>query len=329
MAVYDPKILYNSLIRFEDLIFQNLTSQTEFDESASSTLSVNRLGLDTFTVNSMCIISNSTKLALGVQNYGIILYDILDKRIIKFLKFASHLGLKDHSFYVNGLIPQQDDQSIIHAIINNNAVFSIEQKKEDDIDSLYVNNIYLDQNIPRSLRRDMVIGKQGFAFIQGSRDDSASNIQTRPILKFFTFYANYNSKGIGELNLELNENCKYLRSLPYNLTQRNFISEVTQDSLIVAMICGGSLLKVKAYDYRPDLLINLKEANSRVIYEKEIKIYPYNSYKQSIEDPSEWFTLKMEIQNSENDFLFSDSILFVISLAIFVLLSIKYANKHV
>ena len=40
-------------------------------------LSVNRLGLDTFIVNSMALYSNSSILALGMQDYGLILYDIL------------------------------------------------------------------------------------------------------------------------------------------------------------------------------------------------------------------------------------------------------------
>ena len=54
-------------------------------------ISVNRLGLDSFIVNSMAIMGNSSILALGIEDYGIILYDIVEFKIFKFVPIISYL----------------------------------------------------------------------------------------------------------------------------------------------------------------------------------------------------------------------------------------------
>jgi hypothetical protein len=74
-------------------------------------------------VNSIAIVSNTSILALGMEDYGLILYDILEYRILKFIPMAPHL-LGERKFYVNALVPQAG-QFLLHVVINNNAAFSM------------------------------------------------------------------------------------------------------------------------------------------------------------------------------------------------------------
>ena len=67
-------------------------------------------------------------------------------------------------FYVTSLIPKSG-QSLMHAVINNNAVFSIRMMVTADLDSMRPENVYIDRSVPKSLRREVAIGTQGYAFI--------------------------------------------------------------------------------------------------------------------------------------------------------------------
>lgn len=93
----------------------------------------------------------------------------------------------------------------MHCIINNNAVFAIKMMKENDFSSFEIANVYIENKIPKSLKREIAIGNQGYAFIQ-----PAESSQSHAALKFFHFYAGANSKSLGEINLELNEDCEFL-----------------------------------------------------------------------------------------------------------------------
>ena len=101
-----------------------------------------------------------------------------------------------------------------------------------------------------------------------------------PVLKFFNFYANSNSKGIGEVNLELNDDCKFLTNMPLDITKKNFIPDITEDSMIVGMICG-SLLKIKTFDFRPDLILNLSSVPPNMVYQRDVYLVASNAYWKS------------------------------------------------
>ena len=163
LAIHDPKILYNSLIRFQDITFVNSTEGPIYDMREYRLLSVNRLGLDSFIVNSMALYSGSEILALGMQDYGLVLYDILEYKIVKFLPMQGVVEGEKH-FYVTSLIPKSG-QSLMHAVINNNAVFSIRMMADSDLDSMQAVSVYIDRSVPKSLRREVAIGTQGYAFI--------------------------------------------------------------------------------------------------------------------------------------------------------------------
>lgn len=121
-------------------------------------------------------------------------------------------------------------------------------------------------------------------------------------MKFFTFYANNNSKGIGEVNLEFNEDCKYLLPLSLEMTKSNFINDLTEESMIVGMICGGSLLKIMAFDYRPDLVFDIDAIKDRIEFKQDIYIKPMNDYiNGSLSSDKEFmeFKLSLQIKNLE------------------------------
>lgn len=65
---------------------------------------------------------------------------------------------------MTSLIPKSG-QSLMHAVINNNAVFSIRMMVTSDLDSMRAESVYTDRSVPKSLRREVAIGTQGYAFI--------------------------------------------------------------------------------------------------------------------------------------------------------------------
>ena len=63
---YDPKVPFNPIIKFYDVEFKGPEFYPEYKLNTAKLISVNRLNLDTFNVNSMALIGNSTGLALGI-----------------------------------------------------------------------------------------------------------------------------------------------------------------------------------------------------------------------------------------------------------------------
>ena len=53
------------------------------------------------------MMSNSSILVLGMEDYVIILYDIIDYKIIKFISLVEYLEGERH-FYVNAIVPLLD-----------------------------------------------------------------------------------------------------------------------------------------------------------------------------------------------------------------------------
>ena len=150
LAIYDPKILYNSLIRFFDITFDDLDSHPIYDIANSRLLSVNRLGLDTFIVNSISLVPDQPVLALGMEDFGVVLYNILEFKIEKFLSFVSYYpGSK--SFFINSIIPQAGTSLFyMHCVVNNNAVYGSKMTKENDYNSFDIVNAYIENKIPKS-----------------------------------------------------------------------------------------------------------------------------------------------------------------------------------
>jgi hypothetical protein len=141
-------------------------SEPSYDIANSKVLSVNRLSLDSFIVNSISLVDDQPLLAIGMENFGIILYHILDFKIVKFVSLTSHYP-GSSSFYVNAIIPQAGTSLVfMHVIVNNNAVFALKMMKENDYSSFIISNVYIEDKISKSLMREVAIGNQGYAFIQ-------------------------------------------------------------------------------------------------------------------------------------------------------------------
>ena len=62
------------------------------------------------------------------------------------------------------------------------------------------------------------------------------------------------------------------------MAKSTIFSDLTDDSMIVAMICG-SHLKLRSFDFRPDLTLNLSALPARgTNYEREVYLHPHNAY---------------------------------------------------
>lgn len=124
----------------------------------SRLLSVNRLSLDTFIVNSIALLTDQPILALGMEDFGIVLYNIIDFKIVKFISLASYYP-GSTSFYVNSIIPQAGASLIfMHCVVNNNAVYAIKMTKENDYSLFEIANVYIENKIPKSLMREVAVG---------------------------------------------------------------------------------------------------------------------------------------------------------------------------
>lgn len=66
LASYDPEILFNSVVKFYDLEFRYPDMNPIYQLNTGKIISCNRLNLNSFTINSMKLLANSTLLSLGV-----------------------------------------------------------------------------------------------------------------------------------------------------------------------------------------------------------------------------------------------------------------------
>jgi hypothetical protein len=83
---------------------------------------------------------------------------------------------------------------------------------------------------------------------------------------------------LGEVSLDFNEDCRFLTTVPFAMAKSTFFSDLTDDSMIVAMICG-SHLKLRSFDFRPDLTLNLSALPARgTNYAREVYLHPRNAY---------------------------------------------------
>ena len=138
LACSDDKRVFNSIIRIYDIVFQEKAGYKAQRPKGSGpkTLSVNRLNLDSFNINSMSLIGNSTLLAIGIQNFGVIIYDILTYRLVaerSIIDEYQSTSLKklrqSNQFYVSHIVSLVDQMGI-YIVLNNNAVYFM--KQEDD-----------------------------------------------------------------------------------------------------------------------------------------------------------------------------------------------------
>lgn len=79
------------------------------------------------------------------------------------------------------------------------------------------------------------------------------------------------------MNLDLNEDCKYLTYIEHNEIVKSYLPSLPDDTMIVLMICGTQL-KLKAFDYMPEMILNLGAVPDHISYEREVYLYPYNGY---------------------------------------------------
>lgn len=72
-----PEALYNSIITFYDVFFNSSYDfYPTYKNNSAKIISTNRLMLDSFIVNSMTLVGNTSLLALGIQDFGVLIYDV-------------------------------------------------------------------------------------------------------------------------------------------------------------------------------------------------------------------------------------------------------------
>lgn len=106
-----------------------------------------------------------------------------------------------------------------------------------------------------------------------------------------------NSKSVGELRLEANDDCRYLNNLPVGMAMK--ISKrmnLSAGMMITAAICGGSALKIKAFEFHPSLTLNLSHSDD-IMHTREIVISGTNAY---IDTPVN-VTLSLQMQDRERN----------------------------
>jgi hypothetical protein len=81
-----------------------------------------------------------------------------------------------------------------------------------------------------------------------------------------------NSKSVGELQLEANDDCRYLNNMPVGMAMNiSKTKNLGTGMMITAAICGGSALKIKAFEFHPSLTLNLTHPDD-LLYTREIVI---------------------------------------------------------
>jgi len=323
---------FNSVIRFYDVHFNTtLGLSPAYSSNSVWIISANRLKLDTFIVNSMAMIGNTSLLALGIQEFGILIYDVMAFKIIQEVPFKKGYTFAsldpENSFKITHII-SQTNQVMFYAVVNNQMIFSVVRNEaENENDILEFTNAF-EENFETqmsTMSKELAVSHMGFAFIQNA--DASDDEDEKPNIKFFRFYGMGNSKGVGELRLEANDDCKYLNNLPMGMAMKiSKTMNLTTGMMITAAICGGSALKIKAFEFHPSLTLNLSHSDE-IVHTREIVISGSNAY---IDTPLN-VTLSLQIQDRERNLdgrlYLAYAVLPALMFAVLTLLK-KWNNHH-
>jgi hypothetical protein len=162
---------FNSVIRFYDVYFNtSMGLSPTYTNNSAKIISSNRLALDTFIVNSMGLIGNTSLLALGIEDFGILIYDVISFEIRQEVPFRDgqkySLLEQQNSFKVTHII-SQTNQVMFYAVVNNHMIFSVRNDATNENDILEFSNAF-EENFElqtSTMSKELAVSHMGFAFI--------------------------------------------------------------------------------------------------------------------------------------------------------------------
>ena len=91
------------MIRFYKISFKNETN-LQINFIPDLILSTNSLDYDTFKVNSIQLIPDTSLIVVGIEDYGILIYCVVQKKVVKLISVIKYA--KYSSFKINSIVAE-------------------------------------------------------------------------------------------------------------------------------------------------------------------------------------------------------------------------------
>eukprot|EP00347_Sterkiella_histriomuscorum_P022879 403336815 len=289
----------NSKLSFYWIIKQNDTIKYEYVDEHS--ISVYSLEINSLKINSMGVNKNQPILYLGIQNFGIVFLNLKTFKIIKMESLQSQVSKMN--FEISQII--FESQNSIFIAINNNGLISMhydfkalyfndlkleplknafdnqtfinELFKQDQIkipDPVFVNHVKYDQDVQIVGNNWLAKSPHGFAYLEKKQDKLELSQQTFYYrLRFISYYAMEDSKSLGTVDIEQDDDCLFLQTIPTALAKQFYLPEITgNDFFVVASVCSGTELKLVAFNFHPQIIVKMPSSNTQIEYSQTIQI---------------------------------------------------------
>lgn len=118
----------------------------------------------------MAMIGNTSLLALGIQEFGILIFDVMAFKIIQEVPFKKGYTFAsldpENSFKITHII-SQTNQVMFYAVVNNHMIFSVRNEAENENDKLEFTNAFEENfDTQRStMSKELAVSHMGFAYI--------------------------------------------------------------------------------------------------------------------------------------------------------------------
>eukprot|EP00347_Sterkiella_histriomuscorum_P018319 403345958 len=225
--VFDiPNQDYISIIEFYNVTF-NTSEVVNIQYYQEGILSPYFFGFDQMKINSMQLIENTGIMTIGVQNYGLIVYDILRCKMIQSINLKKLMRYKD--FKVQQIVLENTES--LHLIMDMYGVVSIRidnftnfgSEMIDDVGyHIYTHFNFFDSEFYHGNIYALEPG--GFAFITRQDlfygDSTAMNFRYN--VRYFTFDNDDNSKLLAMRSFPDGLNCQAIRYYPFQYALQYF-----------------------------------------------------------------------------------------------------------
>ncbi|CDW90100.1 UNKNOWN [Stylonychia lemnae] len=340
---------YQSRLNFYEILKDQSSNQISYNFLQSKTLSDYQLGLNTFRINSLGIKTGSTILFLGIEDYGLILINMKNYKIIKMISLQS-LSFSS-SFQISQVIFESFDTTYIviqgHGLISMQFQYQNLTKKQNSTNGIVLEPQYKNHVLFNEFTE--VLGNNwyardhlGFAYLEKQTNKlELGQTEVFNYVRFVNYFAMSDSKSMNTSYLD-DDDCQYLQKISSKVIKRNFFSGLLgeNDYFFVGTVCSRSTLKIYGQNFHPQLIVKIPQNNSIIEYSQLIRIKVQGPTQEEfiLEDGSEKedfnfdniveFFINVTVLNNErkvNEIIY---ILFIIGLSgILWLLSVALSNQ--
>ncbi|CDW85283.1 UNKNOWN [Stylonychia lemnae] len=245
--VFDiPNQILESNIQFNNVTFNN-TNFTTYAYNFNDALYSQKFGLDQMKITCVQTIQGNDIMLIGVKNYGILIYDIFRKVLLKSINLRPLIGILDYQ--VLAIIQENvDNYYFVMDVfgVMSLKIYDYEQFKNESATNLGFNLVGYYNYVEGEIFTGNLIAQdnRGFAFVTQiiSNLNSIYKTQIIQIMRYFSFDNADKSKFLGTRVVKDGLQCNKLRNFPIKYSQTHFTYQLPHDNYVFyGLLCQTDL----------------------------------------------------------------------------------------